>query len=210
MGPFETERLLLRQMQTADCDALRTLIYSDSEVWGQYSNLGGNLPELESRFIYHCHQPQGSSFGRLVAVLKSTGQVIGQVHLDPYVNDYGAVPGDPPSPCCAIEVELAFAFGKDYWGQGLAYEACQCLVEYAFGTLKLPRLVGGAKLENQRSVNLQKRLGFRVFPYTPAHNDDAGSSPDLGNADGWVTVLTNPLLSEVQVRAGYATPDVAA
>ena len=184
-------------MQIADSGALRTLIYSDKEVWGMYSNLGNNLPELESRFIYHSHQPQSSTFGRLVVVLKSTGQVIGQVHLDPYVNDYGAAPGDAPSPCNAIEVELAFAFGKEYWGQGLAYEACHCLVEYAFGTLKLPRLVGAAKLDNLRSVNLQKRLGFEVFPYTEP-NFDADASPDLGKGDGWVTVLTNPLMSEVQ------------
>jgi RimJ/RimL family protein N-acetyltransferase len=119
-------------------------------------------------------------------VLKSTGAVIGQVHLDPYVNKYGTVPGDLPSPCCTVEVELAFAFGKEYWGKGLAYEACQCLVEYAFGTLKLMRLVGAAKLDNHRSVNLQKRLGFQVFPDT--YEDD-----DMG----WVTVLTNPLLLEV-------------
>ncbi|MGI4791211.1 MAG: hypothetical protein ACRYFS_20475 [Janthinobacterium lividum] len=35
MGPFETERLDLRRMQTADRDVLHTLIYSDKEVWGQ-------------------------------------------------------------------------------------------------------------------------------------------------------------------------------
>jgi [ribosomal protein S5]-alanine N-acetyltransferase len=196
MGPFETERLHLRRMEMSDSDALRTLIYSDNEVWGMYSSMGNNLPELLSRFIYHSHQPQGGAFGRLVVVLKNTGQVIGQVHLDPYVNDYGAVPGDPPSPCYSIEVELAFAFGKDYWGQGLAYEACQCLVEYAFGTLKLPRLVGSALLENHRSVNLQKRLGYQVFRDPHASPDDAvGSDRDRGKLAGWVTVLTNPLLS---------------
>ena len=83
MGPFDTDRLHLRQMQMADCDTLRSLIYSDREVWGMYSNLGNNSSELESRLIYHCHWPQSSPFGRLVVVLKSTGQIIGQVHLDP-------------------------------------------------------------------------------------------------------------------------------
>lgn len=183
MGPFETEQLYLRQMETADIDALRALIYSDEEVWGQYSGLGRNLPELESRFIYHSHQPKNDSFGRLVVVLKDTNQVIGQVHLDPYVNDYGAVPGDPASPCYFVEVELAFAFGKAFWGKGFAFEACQCLVKYAFETLKLPRLVGAAVEGNERSVRLQKRLGYEVFP------DPEG---DLG----WVTVLRNPLLAE--------------
>jgi RimJ/RimL family protein N-acetyltransferase len=186
-------------MEIADRDALLELIYSDEEVWGPYSGLGSNLPELESRFTFHSHQPHSSAFGRLVVVLKETGQVIGQVHLDPYVNDYGAVPGDLPSPCCTLEVELAFAFGKSYWGKGLAYEACRRLVEYAFETLKLPRLVAAAVEGNERSLNLQKRLGYRVFRYAPDGTSDvAGSSQDLGRVDGWVTVLTNPILSEVR------------
>jgi RimJ/RimL family protein N-acetyltransferase len=94
LGPFETDRLYLRQMETADTESLHALIYSDQEVWWQYSGLRKNLPELESRFIYHSHRPKNDSFGRLVVVLKETKQVIGQVHLDPYVNDSGAVPGD--------------------------------------------------------------------------------------------------------------------
>ena len=77
MGPFETERLHLRRMQTGDSDALRALIYSDKEVWEPYSSIGSNLPELESRFIYHCHQPCGSTFGRLVVVLKNSGHRAG-------------------------------------------------------------------------------------------------------------------------------------
>lgn len=199
MGPFETDRLLLRQMQIEDIDAIRLLIYSDEEVWGQYSGYGDNHPELESRLIYHSHQPQSSTFGRLVAVLKSTGQVVGQVHLDPYVNSYGPVPGDLPSPYFTIEVELAFAFGKEFWGKGLAYEACQCLVDYAFKTLKLPRLVGAAAHDNERSVNLQKRLGYEVF--RDSHSETDGVTPDLKKDLGWVTVLKNPLLQESSARA---------
>jgi RimJ/RimL family protein N-acetyltransferase len=85
---------------------------------------------------------------------------------------------------------------KEVWGQGLAFEACQCLVEYAFKTLKLLRLVGAAALENRRSVNLQKRLGYQVFRNNHTHNEDVGSSQSVGEAPGWVTVLTNPSLSE--------------
>ena len=120
-----------------------------------------------------------------------TEQVIGQVHLDPYVNNYAIVPGDLPSPFFAIEVELAFASGKAFWGQGLAYEACQCLVKYVFKALKLPRLVGVAGLGNERSLNLQKRLGCQVLR-APQDIDGVGVSSDASKSIGWVTVLTNP------------------
>jgi RimJ/RimL family protein N-acetyltransferase len=184
MGPFETDRLLLRPYQTGDVDALRRLIYEDEAVWRMYSSLGGKPEELAARFVYHCHQPAGSPFGRLAVLLKATDEVVGQVHLDPYVNDFGAVPGDAPSPFASIEVELAFAFGRLYWGQGLAYEACRALIDYAFLTLKLPRLVGSAMKQNERSVRLHQRLGFEIYPSGPPDDPKAG----------WVTVLKNDRL----------------
>ena len=60
----------------------------------------------------------------------------------------------------SIEVELAFAYGKAFWGQGYAYKACQALINYAFNDLKIPRPLGEANHSNDRSVRLQRRLGF--------------------------------------------------
>ena len=54
------------------------------------------------------------------------------------------------------------------------------MVDYAFNRVGLPRLVGGAFPENERSVKLQKRLGFSV------------SRDSRGGGHGWVTVLWNP------------------
>jgi RimJ/RimL family protein N-acetyltransferase len=100
------------------------------------------------------------------------------------VNNIFQVPGETLRPFRQIEVELAFAFGKAYWGQSLAYEACLALVDYAFKVLRLPRLVGSALVENHRSVRLQRRLEFKVS--RNAHPDHPG---------WWVTVLKNPHLT---------------
>ena len=187
MGPFETGRLTLRTMIADDVPVLRELIYSDREVWAQYSGYGDN-PELLARaFTQHTHQNADAEFGFLAAVLKQSGRPIGQVHMEPYVNRWYTVPNDPEQPVYNIEVELAFAFGKEYWGQGFAYEACRPLVDYAFNVLKLPRLVGGAKESNARSVKLQKRLGFEVF-----RNQDA----DNPARSAWVSVLVNPIAGD--------------
>lgn len=184
MGPLETDRLLLRAMEPADVPALTELIYSDREVWGQYSGLGDKPALLEKALANHVSQDDDAEFGRLAVVLKASGETIGQVHLDPYVNRWYRVAGDPDTAVSKIEVELAFAFGKAWWGQGYAHEACRALIDYAFDELKLPRLVGGARRTNDRSVRLQKRLGFDVY-----ENDNS----DAPGGAGWVSVLKNPL-----------------
>jgi [ribosomal protein S5]-alanine N-acetyltransferase len=129
-----------------------------------YSSIGDNPEEVRRRFLNRCYQPGSAEFGFRAAELKATGRVIGQVHLEPHVLDHRSIAGDLPSPFGTIEVELAFAFGKQYWGQGLAYEACLAMIDYAFLDLKLPRLVGGAMAGNTRSINLHQRLGYITTP----------------------------------------------
>lgn len=185
MGPFETDRRILRQFVLEDVPVLKSLIYSDREVWGQYSGYGDKPELLERAFMNRVHQLDDAEFGFLAVVLKETGLPIGQVHLDPYPNMWYHVRDEPLEPVNNIEVELAFAFGKAFWGQSYAYEACQPLIDYAFNDLKIPRLLGGAKQTNSRSVRLQRRLGFDIY-----END----GPDYPGKSGWVSVLDNPLI----------------
>ncbi|MFZ1754474.1 MAG: GNAT family N-acetyltransferase [Caldilineaceae bacterium] len=164
MGPFETERLLLRPLRLADLDDIFALIYTDPDVYRLYSSLGSNKDAVRARLIHYENAP-GDDFGRLGVVLKETGALIGQVHLDPYVDTYERLPGAHPL-FQSIEVELAFAFGKEYWGQSLACEACQRCIEYAFLELKLPRLVNGIHSENERSIRFHRRLGYTIHTNT--------------------------------------------
>ena len=98
MGPFETERLTLRNMEEGDVPILRELLYRDREVWGMYSGIGGNPERLTKSFAHYCSQAPNASFGRQVVVDKSSQMIIGQIHLDPYVNDYNLIPGEPSGP----------------------------------------------------------------------------------------------------------------
>lgn len=164
MNRMETERLLLREFQENDYADILAQVYTDKEVWGMYSSLGDKPDEIRRRFLNRCYQPNNAEFGFRAVELKTTGRVIGQVHLEPHVLEHRVIPGDAPSPYGTIEVELAFAFGKAYWGQGYAYEACLPMIAYAFRQLKLPRLVGGAMTANARSIQLHQRLGYQIVP----------------------------------------------
>ena len=162
MKVMETARLLLREFRESDYEDILANVYTDKDVWGMYSSIGDKPDEIRRRFLNRCYQPSSAEFGFRAAELKTTGRVIGQVHLEPHVLDRRSISGEPPTLFGTIEVELAFAFGKAYWGQGFAYEACLAMVDYAFRDLKLPRLVGGAMAGNQRSINLHRRLGYTI------------------------------------------------
>jgi RimJ/RimL family protein N-acetyltransferase len=59
------------------------------------------------------------------------------------------------------KADIGYWLGKDYWRQGLGYEAVGALVKYAFTKLKLQRLEAAIYKENRVSQALARKLGFR-------------------------------------------------
>lgn len=55
---------------------------------------------------------------------------------------------------------LGYKLDHDYWGRGLAKEACEKMIAIAFEELKLHRLQAFIMAQNERSVKLIERLGF--------------------------------------------------
>jgi ribosomal-protein-alanine N-acetyltransferase len=58
------------------------------------------------------------------------------------------------------DVELAYRLARASWGQGLASEAAGALVDHAFRTLRLPRLVAVTYPDNRGSQRVLEKLGF--------------------------------------------------
>jgi RimJ/RimL family protein N-acetyltransferase len=50
---------------------------------------------------------------------------------------------------------------KDYWGKGYGTEAARLIIDYGFQQLNLHRISSGAFAFNERSIRLQKKVGFR-------------------------------------------------
>jgi ribosomal-protein-alanine N-acetyltransferase len=50
---------------------------------------------------------------------------------------------------------------KDYWSKGYGTEAARLIVNYGFQQLNLHRISSGAFAFNERSIKLQKKIGFR-------------------------------------------------
>ena len=58
------------------------------------------------------------------------------------------------------DVELAYRLARRAWGQGIAGEAAAALLDYAFGTVGLPRVVAVTYPENRASQRVPDKLGF--------------------------------------------------
>jgi ribosomal-protein-alanine N-acetyltransferase len=179
MKSMETERLLLRPFTMDDVEDVHREIYSDEAVVHWYSGAGVLTVEQTRERVAGHLLAWREELGRHAVILKGSHEFCGQVHLSPFVNRWYRRQDEPEPRFNGLEVELAFAFGKRFWGKSYAYEACQAMIRYAFVDLRLPRLVGGAHGDNIRSANLQRRLGYSIEK----------------SADGsYVTVLDNSMV----------------
>ena len=59
------------------------------------------------------------------------------------------------------QAEIGFTLSRAYQGQGFATEAVSCLLNYAFLTFDLHRIIAITDCENEASVALLERLGMR-------------------------------------------------
>jgi RimJ/RimL family protein N-acetyltransferase len=128
---IETERLVLRRL--ADEDLGHFLAYLNDPEVARYQSWESYTEE------------QGFTFA---AELKETGVLIGHVALSVKADDHG-------------QAEIGFTFARGYQGRGLAREAAEGVLDYAFGALRLHRVVAVTDCENARSAALLERLGMR-------------------------------------------------
>jgi RimJ/RimL family protein N-acetyltransferase len=177
---LQTERLLLRPFTVDDAVDCHREIYSDPAVVEHYSRLRLDTVADVREHIAGNVRGWAGELGRHAVVRRDGSDFLGQVHLNPYVCTE-RWPGEPDRGVHTVEVELAFAFGRRYWGRGYAHEACRAMLGYCFDTLRLARLVGGAKRVNARSLALHRRLGYTIHDVL----DDPGG-------EFVVAVLDNP------------------
>lgn len=176
MKVIETERLVIRPFTMDDVEDVHREVYSSAEVWGPRTR--EQVAEGVQLVVL-----MGAPFAKRAVALKNRDTLVGQIRLDAYHNYFYRWEEEPDPPFNPVEVELSFAFGKQFWGKSFAFEASQAMVHYAFKELRLPRLLGGTGMENHRSINLHRRLGYRIFEAFTLEGQPSG--------DGIVTVLNN-------------------
>lgn len=86
-------------------------------------------------------------YGRWASVLKETQTIIGFCGLK-YLADLDAV-------------DVGYRFLPQYWGRGLATEACIASLDFGFNTLRLEEIIGLVLPENAASIRVLEKAGMQ-------------------------------------------------
>lgn len=86
-------------------------------------------------------------YGRWACVLKETQRVIGFCGLK-YLADLGTT-------------DVGYRFLPEYWGQGLATEACIASLDFGFQTIGLDEIIGLVLPENAASIRVLEKAGMQ-------------------------------------------------
>jgi len=161
MRALETERLWLRPFTNEDIE-IHLVVFSDPEVCRYYCGKTRTSEEVQEWLIHRKWQAKNDDeLGFLSVVRKADNQIMGLVALQLFYAPWLILEESPESPFPPLGIELSYALGRAYQKQGYATEACLALMAYGFKELRLPRLINGVVPENEPSVRLVERLGFR-------------------------------------------------
>lgn len=146
---LETQRLLLRHFVIGDLADL-SAFYSDPAVVKYIPDAPRTYEETKEELEWFMNgHPKFPKLGLWATLYKQTGQFIGRCGLLPWTIDGQG------------EVEIAFAFSRPYWGQGLGTEAAQGIAHYGFDQLHLPRLICLIDHDNVGSIGVATKIGMR-------------------------------------------------
>lgn len=144
---FETERLQLRQMEQSDFSALAEMLQDPAVVYA-YEHIFTNadvqqwLDRQRARYTRY-------GFGLWAAVLKETGEMIGQAGLTMQL-------------CETQEVlEIGYMLNRAFWHRGYAREAAQGCRRYAFETLHAEKVYAIIKSDNLPSIRVAESIGMK-------------------------------------------------
>jgi RimJ/RimL family protein N-acetyltransferase len=146
---IESERLILRRFEDSDLSPF--VAYRNDPEVAKYQ-AWDSCDEQEARaFIREMKSARAGVPGgwfQFAIESKETGALIRDCAL--------RVDEDEP-----YRAEIGFTLAREYQGRGFASEAVSRLLDYAFDTLGLHRVVAIADCRNAPSVALLERLGLR-------------------------------------------------
>lgn len=135
---FTTERLLVRKFMPEDCDDLAEIL-TDKEV---------TYFEPYDPFTKEACVQEAINFSVseefFAAVLEN--KVIGKLYFSK--GKHGSY-------------ELGYTFNRRYQGKGFAYESAKGMIDYAFRSLGVRRIIAQINGRNEKSIKLVERLKMR-------------------------------------------------
>ena len=144
---FEIERLFARKLTKDDSENLCRIL-QDPEVMYAYEHAFSDA-EVNSWLERQLKRYVTDGFGLWAVILKETGSMIGQCGLT--MQDWNG----------KMVPEIGYLFEKAYWHLGYASEAAKGCKEYAFQSLKLPRVYSIIRDNSLPSQRVAERNGMK-------------------------------------------------
>lgn len=145
---LETERLILRQLLRDDTDFV--FQHFGNPAVTQY--LLDEPPVTEyaqaEEIVQFYAEPKGKAHNRWKLILKSNKQPIGTVGYHKWAKRY-------------FRAEIGYDLSPDFWRQGYMSEALHAVLSHGFEHMELNRIDALVYVENERSIQLLQKLGFK-------------------------------------------------
>ena len=147
--PIETARLRLRRFTAADLPAL--IAYRNDPEVARYQGWETFSAEEADAFLHGQDATEPGAPGAWLQIAmeeKASGTVVGDCALHVREDD-------------ARQGEIGFTLSRAHQGRGLAREAVTAVLDYAFGTLGLHRMIAVTDARNAAAPALLERIGMR-------------------------------------------------
>ncbi len=145
---LETERLLLRKMTLEDTDFVFQH-FSDPAVTQYLMDEPPVTDHAQAQEIIRFYmEPEGKTCNRWGLIRKSDNQPIGTCGYHKWDRRY-------------FRAEIGYDLSPGFWGQGYMTEALRAILSNGFERMGLNRIEALVYIENDRSIQLLKSLGFK-------------------------------------------------
>jgi RimJ/RimL family protein N-acetyltransferase len=171
MPMLETERLIIRPCKMDDLEVCHRLYldigWPDRKA-SDFENRERKRKWLEwtVRNYEELARLQQPPYGERAVELKNTNQFAGLVGLVPMLKPFAHLACfgglSPESAPFSAEIGLFWAITPTLQRRGIATEAARAVITYAFGTLRLGRILAGTEYANISSIGVMRRLGMRI------------------------------------------------
>lgn len=145
---LETDRLVLRRVSLDDAEPMFRNWAPDPEVtkyltWSPYRDVSG----VESFIREQMELWQRDDHYNWFIELKNIGEVIGSIGFVRYYEDIDSL-------------ELGYAIGRAWWGQGIVPEALNAVIDFGFDVLGVNRIAAQHDVQNPNSGKVMRKCGM--------------------------------------------------
>lgn len=144
---LETERLILREMNNNDFEALCKILLDEETMYAYQGAF--TIEEAHNWLNSQLERYKNYGYGLWAVVLKENNEMIGQCGLSIQTWKDSKV------------LEVGYLFQRNYWHQGYATEAAIASKEYAFNVLNANEVSSIIRTTNTQSINVALRNGMK-------------------------------------------------